>query len=57
MNEFAPFYYLFLEKARCPVRIYKQQFWIEKAKFIQRFEPSLHGQNAIALPLTLFSLS
>ena len=51
MCEYEPFYYSFLEKARYPVRIDKQQFWTEKAKSVPGFEPGLHSQNAIALPL------
>ena len=51
MKEYAPFYYSFLEKARCPVRMDNQQLWTKKAKSILGLEPGLHGQNAIALPL------
>ena len=50
-KEYASFNYTFLEKARCPVRIDKQQFWTEKAKSFLGFKPSQHGQNAGALPL------
>ena len=52
MKEYAPFFYTLLKKARRLVRIDKQQFWTEKAKSVPGFEPGLHGQNAIALPLT-----
>ena len=47
----APFHYKFLGKVRCTARIGKQQFLAEKAKAVTGFEPSLHRQNAVTLPL------
>ena len=51
MKEYAQFYHSFLEKAQRPARLEKQQFWREKAKSVPVFEPGLHRQNAISLPL------
>ena len=51
MKEHVPFYNTFLERARWPVRIDKQQFQTEKAKSLPGFEPGLYGQDAIALPI------
>ena len=51
IKEYAQFYHSFLEKAQRPARIEKQQFWRKKAKSVPVFEPGLHRQNAISLPL------
>ena len=50
-KEYALFYYTFLEKARCTVRMTNSNSELKKGKSVPGFEPGLHGQNAITLPL------